>query len=34
MRERVSMLFFRRLGLKAEREAHARLFINNSYVGL
>jgi hypothetical protein len=34
MRERLSMLFFRRMGLVAEREAHARLFINNSYAGL
>lgn len=34
MRERISMLFFRRMGLVAEREAHARLFINNSYAGL
>ena len=25
------MLFFRRMGLKAEREAHARLFVNNRY---
>ncbi len=34
MRERVSMLFFRRMGLVAVREAHTRLFINNSYAGL
>jgi len=34
MRERISMQFFRRMGLKAEREAHARLFINGEYVGL
>jgi spore coat protein CotH len=34
MRERVSMLFFRRLGMRAPREAHARLFINNEYSGL
>src|SRR5205085_2127420 len=34
MRERLSMLFFRRMGLAAEHEAHARLYINNDYVGL
>jgi spore coat protein H len=34
MRERISMLMFRRLNLAAEREAHARLFINNTYSGL
>jgi spore coat protein CotH len=34
MRERVSMLFFRRLGLRASREAHARLFIKNQYAGV
>jgi hypothetical protein len=34
MRERVSMLFFRRMGVKAVREAHARLFINSQYAGL
>src|SRR5215212_5499882 len=34
IRERVSMLFFRRLGMRAPREAHARLFINNEYAGL
>ena len=34
MRERLSMELFRRMGLKAEREAHARLFINGAYVGL
>jgi spore coat protein CotH len=34
MRERLSMALFKRLGLAAEREAHARLFINNVYVGL
>jgi spore coat protein CotH len=34
MRERVSMLMFRRLGIVAEWEAHARLFINNAYSGL
>jgi spore coat protein CotH len=34
MRERLSMSLFKRMGLIAEREAHARLYINNSYVGL
>jgi spore coat protein CotH len=34
MRERVSMLLFRRLEMKAEREAHARLYINSEYAGL
>jgi spore coat protein CotH len=34
MRERISMLLFRRLNMIAEREAHARLFINNVYSGL
>jgi spore coat protein CotH len=34
MRERLSMEVFRRMGVIAEREAHARLFINNEYVGL
>jgi CotH kinase protein len=34
MRERLSMLMFRRMGMVAEREAHARLFINNVYSGL
>ena len=34
MRERLSMAFFTRMGLIAEREAHARLYINNAYVGL
>src|SRR5439155_8893074 len=34
MRERLSMLMFRRMGMVAEREAHARLFINNAYSGL
>lgn len=34
MRERLSMLLFKRMGLIAEREAHARLYINNAYVGL
>ena len=34
MHERLSMALFKRMGLIAEREAHARLYINNSYVGL
>ena len=34
MHERLSMLLFRRLGLPASREAHAKLFINNEYHGL
>jgi spore coat protein CotH len=34
MRERLSMLFFRRLGIVAEREAHARLYVGSEYVGL
>jgi spore coat protein H len=34
MRERLSMALFKRMGLVAEREAHARLYINNTYVGL
>jgi CotH protein len=34
MRERLAMSFFRRLGIPAVREAHARLFINNQYAGL
>ena len=34
LRERLSMLFFRRMGLKAERQAHARLFFKDRYAGL
>jgi spore coat protein CotH len=34
MHEWLSMLFFRRMGLPAPREAFARLFVNNEYVGL
>jgi spore coat protein CotH len=34
MRERASMLFFRRMGVTASREAHARLFINSDYAGV
>ena len=32
--EWLSMLFFRRMGLPAPREAFARLFVNNEYAGL
>jgi spore coat protein CotH len=34
LKERLTMAFFRRMGLPAPREAHARLFINNQYAGL
>ena len=34
MRERLSMLFFRSLGVAASREAHTRLYINDQYAGL
>jgi spore coat protein H len=34
LKERLSMAFFRRLGLPAPREAHARLLINDQFVGL
>jgi spore coat protein CotH len=34
LHERVSMKLFARLGIAASREAHARLFVNNEYVGL
>jgi spore coat protein CotH len=34
MHEWLSMLFFRRMALPASREAFARLFVNNQYVGL
>src|SRR5262245_50084530 len=34
MHERVAMTFFRKLGLVASREAHARLFLNDQYAGL
>ena len=34
MRERVSMLLFRNLGVPAQREAHTRLYVNNVYYGL
>jgi hypothetical protein len=32
--ERVSMMFFRRQGVPASREAHAKLYVNNEYDGL
>ena len=34
MHERLSMLFMRRLGIPASREATARLFVNGDYVGV
>src|SRR5262245_50669598 len=34
MHERVAMLFLRRLGILAPREAHVKLYINNVYSGL
>lgn len=34
LHERVSMLFFRRMGIPAEREADARLNVNGQYFGL
>jgi spore coat protein H len=34
LHERVSMRFFRRLGLLAPREAHTKLYINDQYEGL
>jgi spore coat protein H len=34
MRERLSMLLFRSLGMAAEREAHTRLYVNDVYAGL
>jgi spore coat protein CotH len=34
MRERLSMVFFARMGMPAPREIHARLFVNNDYAGL
>src|SRR5437867_132934 len=33
MHERVAMTFFRRLGIVAPREAHARVFLNDQYAG-
>ncbi|MBI1790505.1 MAG: CotH kinase family protein [Acidobacteria bacterium] len=32
--ERVAMLFFRRMGLPASRETHARVYVNDEYLGL
>jgi spore coat protein CotH len=34
MHERVAMTFFRKLGIPAPREAHARVFINDQYAGV
>ena len=34
MHERISMLFFRRMGLPGLREAHTKLYVNNAYAGL
>jgi CotH protein len=34
LKERLSMAMFRRLGIPAPREAHARLFVNNTYSGM
>jgi spore coat protein CotH len=34
MHERLTMLLYKRLGMPAEREAYARLFVNGEYVGL
>jgi spore coat protein CotH len=34
IKERIAMLFFRRMGLPAPRETHVRLFINDEFVGL
>lgn len=34
VKERVTMRFFERMGLPAPREAHARLYVNDQYVGL
>jgi len=34
MRERISMLLFRRLGFPASREVTARLFVNNEFAGV
>jgi spore coat protein CotH len=34
MRERMAMLLFRTLGIPGEREAHARLFVNDTFYGL
>ena len=32
--DRLSMVFFRRLGLPAPREAHTRMYVNGEYIGL
>ncbi len=34
MRERLSMLLFRRMGLPAPREAHTKMYVNDAYAGL
>ena len=34
LKERVAMLFFNEMGIPAPREVHARLFVNNAFVGL
>jgi spore coat protein CotH len=34
IRERIAMLLFEEMGIRAPRETHARLFVNNEYVGL
>jgi spore coat protein CotH len=34
MHERVSMELFRKMGLPAPRETHAKLYVNGDYVGL
>lgn len=34
LKERLSMLFFQRMGLPASREAHTRLYVNDQYAGV
>jgi hypothetical protein len=34
MKQRISMLFYNRMGIPAPRVTHARLFVNDEYVGL
>ena len=34
IRERIAMLLFEEMGIRAPRETHARLFVNGDYVGL
>jgi spore coat protein CotH len=34
LHERISMLFFARMGIPAPREAHTRLYVNGAYAGL